>query len=196
MVKQGSSITTTKTIVKRKALLLITVITLGGALLVAGVSLINQNRAEEAPKYGTKMTACQVLTPSIAKKVLGDTTKEGDSSTGSLESSQDMRITKCTYKSTSPGSRGFIASLVIQAPKTKQGVKKNKDYFREEKFTTAEKIRVFEKYGDARSWNVTKGELNILGDNNRYILVNGASSSGDRTLPDTQELAELLKKQF
>lgn len=142
--------------------------------------------------------ACDVLTESVAKQVIGAGAEKGDTSAGNV-SSDDVSVSNCvyTYKSVTTGpifdqlASTDHAGLLVRSAKTQIGVKSNKTPFTTARPSAAQDVSGF---GDDAYFNPTTGQLNILKGGNWYILSKYKGTSGTATTVDeVKVLATALK---
>lgn len=135
--------------------------------------------------------ACTIFTLADAKKLLGDTAKGGETTDSS--SSADLAVTNCTYTqdsgSNAPVAGDNSATLLVRAPRTKQGSASNQNQFGPLQPTGTVSVS---GYGDKAYWDPQYGQLNILKNDNWYILSYGPIAPAQRTLAQAQQLAKLL----
>lgn len=181
---------------------------LAGVVLVAGAAVAivaasnssksqdesissQSNTTETVQAAQTVKKACDIFTLANAKKLLGDTAKGGETTASS--SSADLAVTDCTYTqdsgSNAPVTGAKSATLLVRAPKTKQGSTSNQNQFGPLKPGGVQDVA---GYGDSAYWDPQYGQLNILKNDNWYILSYGSIAPSDRTLAQTEQLANLL----
>jgi hypothetical protein len=135
--------------------------------------------------------ACKVLTPEIAAHYLGETPETSDTSSTEA-SSDDINVSNCAYSTKfvigQPASLRS-ASLLARSAKTNDGVDSNKNVFIDQRPAGAETIS---GYGNDAFWNPSTGQLNILKNNNWYIVQAGGTSPASRTVADAKKLADLV----
>jgi hypothetical protein len=151
----------------------------------------NTTTATTKPAPAAKK-ACDIFTLADAKQLLGDTAKGGQSTTDA--SSQDLTVTTCTYTQSSAGSSLPVgstnsASLLVRAPKSQKGITGNANEFGQLRPRSVQDVS---GYGDGAYWDIEHGQLNILKNNNWYILSYGPVTPADRTLDQTRQLADIL----
>ncbi len=144
-----------------------------------------------------KVDACEVLTESVAKQVLGDGATKGDTSAGNA-STDDVSVSNCTYTlKPSTGGSGLqqvqntsVAGLLVRSAKSKVGADSNKSVFAN-KPSGAEDVS---GYGDQAFWNPQYGQLNILKGGNWYIIsqYTGVNSTKG-TIDQAKALADAMK---
>lgn len=147
--------------------------------------------SQDKSKAVSVKTACKIFTLSDAKKLLGDTAKGGQSSV--TTSSNDVDVSTCTYTEDSgnnaPVSTHQSATLLARIGRTPKGIASNQSQFGPLKPAGAQDVI---GYGDMAFWDVEHGQLNILKNNNWYILSNGPITPADRTLDEAKQLADIL----
>lgn len=177
---------------KRSALASAVILTL---ILATVIALLLYDKKDESPevdasKYGTNKTACEIFPQKEADWLLNETTnKQKDSSVN--PSIADTQATTCVYVSTSgePGSKK-ITYLTIQSPTTEGSIETLKQAFNAAKQGD---IREVSGYEQGAYWDYSKNELNFLARNVWYTAGLGKEGTiSDRTLGDTQEMADLL----
>lgn len=138
-----------------------------------------------------KNKACQIFTATEAKALLGGNVTGGQDSV--LEPSADLDVSTCSYMQSSNSAASVSdrksASLLVRVPDTDKGVTSNNNEFGPLKPTTVQDVA---GYGDHAYWDAEHGQLNILKNNNWYILSYGPVSPAGRSLQQTQQMADLL----
>ena len=124
--------------------------------------------------------ACDILTPTVAKNVLGADAKSG-SNVGDTEAN-DVKVTNCIYTSASSDT---TLSLMVRAAESQVQADSNAAQF--------DGKTNIPGYGDKAYWDADMGQLNILAHENWYILSNGPLHPTDHTLADSQKLADAIK---
>lgn len=181
-----------------------------GLLVVGGAFLIIGSGSGDDTKTSTVSTksssssnsfiavdACDVLTESAAKKVLGDAASKGDTAAGDV-ASDDVSVSNCVYTVKSTGgtikeqlSNSTSASVLARAAKTSKGAESNKYVFGEGK---PKGVQDVSGYGDKAYFNPDYGQLNILEGNNWYIISNHKGSKAtEGTLAEAKVLADAIK---
>lgn len=135
--------------------------------------------------------ACKVLTPEIATQYLGETPETSE--TPSTEaSSDDINVSNCAYSTKfvigQPASLRS-ASLLVRSAKTQDGADSNENVFTDQRPAGVETVS---GYGNDAFWNPSIGQLNILKNNNWYIIQAGGVSPTNRTSADAKKLTDLL----
>ena len=142
-------------------------------------------------KSVVKSKACLIFSAADAKTLLGGNVKGGQSTV--TDTSPDLDISTCTYnQSTDTGvsvSGRKSASLLVRVPETNKGIASNNNEFGPLKPSTVQDVA---GYGDQAYWDAVHGQLNILKNNNWYILSYGPASPASRSLQQTQQMADLL----
>lgn len=123
--------------------------------------------------------ACQLLTQAIAQQVLGpDTTTSPPADTSALRTS-DTSVSACAYT-----SKTGSMQLVVRTPDGSLGVSKNATLFGSAK---PQNTTAVQGYGQSAYWDNDKHQLDILGNNNWYVITR---STG--TQADAEAVAKLL----
>ncbi|MET0997686.1 MAG: hypothetical protein ABWX73_03135 [Marmoricola sp.] len=137
--------------------------------------------------------ACDVLTPAIAKSVLGSVGEA--SQPPPATSNDDVRVTSCVRANAaasldSPRS----VSLLMRVAKSVSGARGNESVFAAGSLPDGA-MEVL-GYGQAAFWNPAFGQLNILKNGNWYILTSGPIDPRRHTLAETRILADALVDQL
>jgi hypothetical protein len=147
--------------------------------------------SQDKSKAVSVKTACKIFTLSDAKKLLGDTAKGGQNSV--TTSSKDVDVSTCTYTedsgSNAPVATHQSATLLARISRTPKGVVSNQSQFGPLKPAGVQDVS---GYGDMAFWDAQHGQLNILKNNNWFILSNGPITPADRTLDEAKQLADIL----
>lgn len=138
-----------------------------------------------APKAGfSPRKACDVLTPAVARQILG-----GAATTGSPTpetSTTSVSVTSCTYYS-SKTKRSV--SLLSRSALDAAGADTNEAQFGSQLPQDARRVPGL---GDGAYWSPQFGQLNVLAHRNWYILSVGAVSPQDRTAADAERYARTI----
>lgn len=127
--------------------------------------------------------ACKLLTVSAAKQVVGiNAHAVTATSTSSLKTSNST-LTSCAFT----GQNGTV-QLVIRKPSGRLGIAENGIEFGSGRPAGAAALN---GYGQAAYWNPSNKTLNVLGDNNWYIISRNSHSQAD-----TEAAAKLLAPGF
>jgi hypothetical protein len=141
----------------------------------------------------TTLTACDVLTEDIAKSILGDNIDQQDPSLGSANT-PDLAVSTCAYSTkitssstgTAPKSDGInvLARIAI----TQAGADSNESQFE----GLAMGQQEVKNIGDKAFYAPTFRQLNVLKNNNWYILTSYKDSPANATFDTDKILAEKL----
>lgn len=174
----------------------------GGAYFIVQTKGSNGGANSQEVKTGASayavVDACDVLTQKIADKVLGAPSTKAGVAADSKTSTKSLSVSNCTYSyrsvTTGPaieqGESTKRVSLLVRAAKDKAGADSNKGQFNK----IPAGSQSVSGYGDAAFWDPKFGQLNILKDNNWYILNHskGITITGG-TLDEAKQLADALK---
>jgi hypothetical protein len=139
-----------------------------------------------APAKTASNRACQIFTSAEAQDLLDSSVKAGQNLVSTA--SPDLNISTCTYTQSGVANRNS-ASLLVRVPTTDKGITSNNNEFGPLKPTTVQDVS---GYGDSAYWDAEHGQLNILKNNNWYILSFGAAVPSSRSLEQTRQMADLL----
>jgi cytoskeletal protein RodZ len=129
----------------------------------------------------TVSVACQHLTASIAKQVLGGDAASSTPTDQTTLQTASTTVTACAYHAAVNG-RDQTVQLVVRTPKGSLGTSENATKFGSERPTSAVTVQ---GYGQSAYWEPEGSTLNILSNNAWYIL---STSQG------TQDSAEAVAK--
>lgn len=136
--------------------------------------------------------ACKYFTLTDAKQLLGDGAKAGTNPVYESLGS-NVYTSSCTYTLEPPLSQAAAvkkaATLVVRQPKADKGLQSIQSEFGALKPVDAQDVG---GYGDSAFWDADKGELNILKNNNWYVLSIGPSTPSQRSLDQAKAMADLL----
>lgn len=136
--------------------------------------------------------ACTVFTIEEAQKVLGITAKKGDTKAGDVSNDQ-VSVSTCSYSTPLADGASVssikTATLLARSAKNSEGAKGNKSQFGTGMPAGAQKV---DGYGNDAFWNPAFGQLNIMKNNNWYILSSGSPKVSDKTLDDAKKLADVI----
>lgn len=194
---------------KTIAILIGAVIVIGGAAFVItrgsdnnSVKVINSStgKSQEIKTDSSALVsvdACEVLTDSVAKQILGENAQKGDTQSGNASSS-DVSVSNCVYtvKTVTTGSvleqaRSTEAvGVLARAAKSQTGADSNKSQFASAKPSGVQDVS---GYGDKAFWNPKFGQLNILKANNWYIVSHYKGlNATEGTLDQAKQLADAI----
>ncbi|RTK95116.1 hypothetical protein EKI60_01525 [Candidatus Saccharibacteria bacterium] len=170
-----------------------------GILLVVVGSVTDDKKAGSTnttnvneTKY-TEVAPCDVLTQQIADSLLGGASEQEYVPNSSANDT--LSVSNCTYTLNTntelPISPAKIktAQLYVRAAKSVEGIASNKEQFDTKRPAGAQ---VVTGYGQAAYWERTTGQLNILKNNNWYIITNGSSAIDTRRVEDATKLADQI----
>ncbi len=182
-----------------KKTILWTVIAVGlvGVLLLVSNATSKDFKDKKASKTSASSfvvaTACELFDINDAKQVLGETAEQPEELPGANASSDDIDVTQCLYQTSvelGDIAKQKHASLLARSAKTESGADSNNQVFNGP--AKPDNVQDVEGYGDASFWNSEFGQLNILKDNNWYILQTGGSVPTERTLEETKKFADVI----
>lgn len=128
--------------------------------------------------------ACKLLTQAVAMVILGGNAQTATPDSAAPFVATNTAITGCKY---STGSSAV--QLMIRRPNGALGVSENATVFGSGKPSGAATVS---GYGQAAYWDPSAHTLNVLGDNNWYIISRGGGS----TQADAEATAKLLAAGF
>lgn len=169
----------------------ITGVSVGAAIAVVLLllALYSYNTRQPSIVY-EPANACDLLTMTEAKSLLGDKTINGVNQTP--VQSGDLTISKCSYSDGLPDTaNAVVAAIVVRSGINDAGILQNKKEFVAGKPSAG--IQDVTGIGDSAYFNAGLGQLNVLKDST-WILVSygsGASPQGN-SLEDTETLAKLV----
>jgi len=129
----------------------------------------------------TLVDACDFLTQADADALLGAGAKKDETTTDA--STEDIKTSNCKY---SASASLKSASIKAHISTSKSGAAANKKQFTMELPSATEKVS---GVGDAAYWDSALGQLNILKDNNWYIVSIGGLRPTDKTLAEAKTFA-------
>lgn len=148
------------------------------ALVENSDPLTSQKKAASAKV----VDACTLLTQADADAVLGSGATKGEKTKDT--STDDINVSTCTY---TQASNFKAATILARSAKTSAGTDSNKAMFSSQLPASIQKI---DGIGDSAYWDPTYGQLNILKNNNWYIVSVGGLKPTDKTLSETRVLAD------
>ena len=173
------------------------VVTIGAGVAVAATSSDKKSdKKTNTTSMGHPVTlgsvkACQVLTPAVALKILGEGAERGNAASDT--SSEDITVSNCLYSSKTDSSLESVknmrtASLLIRSPLTQEGADSNHTPFHSLKEGAVE----ISGYGDMAFWDPELGQLNVLKSGSWYILSIGKTGVSDHSIEDSKAFAGAL----
>jgi hypothetical protein len=173
----------------------------GGFLLVSNSSNEDKKASDGSADTSQASTkkfsppkACDIFTLDAAKKALGPTAQTSDNLNAPGAKSDDIEVSQCVYetpaKSIAEIRTQKQASLLVRGAKTDVGAKSNVDVFKGD-LKPADTQNV-DGYGEAAFWTPQFGQLNILKNNNWYILSVGPSAPTEKKLDEAKVMADAI----
>lgn len=141
----------------------------------------------------TPLKACNVLTKDVAKSVLSDELAETNPASSSTSTS-DLSVTNCNYTtkvdtaSQPPKISGI--SLLARSPCTQTGIDSNNQAFSGSKPDDAEDVSGI---GDKSFYSTKYRQLNVLKNNNWYILMFYKDNVTNTTLDSIKAVAKKIQ---
>jgi hypothetical protein len=140
------------------------------------------------------ITACDVLTEDTAKSILGDTIDHQDPSLGSANTA-DLSVSSCIYSTkvtttstaTAPKSSGI--NLLARIALTQTGAESNKSQF-EGLGAGQQEIK---NLGDKAFYAAAFRQINVLKNNNWYIVTYYKDTATNANLDTDKQLAEKIQ---
>ena len=179
----------------KKSLLIL----IGAAVVVAvgvGIYMASRPESEPAPNVATEQTkqtstfkpeiknACDILTSDLAVKLIGKDAKKGSASAADTEN-ETVKVTQCNYTVVADL---YSVSLLIRAAKSQDQADANAKQF--------DGKRRVPGYGEAAYWDEDYAQLNILKNNNWYILSSGSMKPSERSLAEAKQFANFVQQQL
>ena len=168
---------------------------IGAYFLIANPKSSTSSGSSSSSTPLSSVTACDVLTDTVAKSIIGDDTSKPAGSVGDI-STTDIAVTTCSYTtnihttSTSiPKSSGV--SVLARIAKTEAGAANNKEQFTNKPAN----VQVVKDIGDAAFYNPDFRQLNVLKGNNWYIVTYYVDTITNSTIDTDKQLAQALKFQ-
>lgn len=179
----------------------ILIITFSVFLIVAATNMMRLNQTVQTNTSMKDITvkkvkACDILTKEVAQDLVKNINQSNVNS--SETKSNDILVSQCTYTQTQMQNKKTTqklqtVSLLARSALTKQGADSNSAIFGENTPIGSKKIG---GYGDAAFWSPATGQLNILKNQNWYILTVGVNEAKNRSLSETQKFANKIKDQL
>lgn len=155
----------------------------------------NSNTANTvASSTATSVTACDILTATVAKEILGSNVTQpsgaaGDASTPDITVSNCSYITPASTTTSIPKTSGV--NVLVRTAKTQEGIESNKNQFT----TLPSGAQIVDGIGDKAFYNPTFRQLNVLKGGNWYIVTYYVDSLANATLDTDKKLAQKLQFQ-
>jgi hypothetical protein len=137
----------------------------------------------------TSQKACDALTLSEIKQVIGDKAQRDPSEAKPDQNTEDLLVTYCPYvvePEKADASDAKTASLTIYAAKTQKGVDVNAAHFTPEQIGSAETV---EGVGDQAYWSKLAGFLYALKGNDYYVISAANGPGGAASLDELKAIA-------
>lgn len=127
--------------------------------------------------------ACDILTLDAARKI--DAGVAANDTPSSDVSSNSISVSNCNYYNI---TTKVSVGLLVRGAKNSDGAESNDDQFK----SLPVGAQSVDKYGDVAYWDPAFGQLNILKNNNWYIISSGLATPKDRTLEEAKKLADII----
>ncbi len=165
-----------------------------GSSTASSTATPSESESVDATTYPTqKKKACQVLSVSVAKSILGDVGPA--SAPPPAATSKDVRVTSCVRANTLAGlDKARSVSLLMRVATDSDGARSNASVF--SVGSRPDAAQTVEGYGEQAFWNPAFGQLNILAHGNWYILSVGPVDPKKHSLAETEKLADAIKDQL
>lgn len=139
--------------------------------------------------------ACEVLDLKTAQEFIPNAEKSTNVNDATA-SSDDIAVSSCAYQETGTQTPDRLkhASLYVRSARTEAGKSANDLVFVDG--SMPKNSVVVEDYGGPAFWNPEYGQLNILKNNNWYIVEFGNFTPSGRSLEETKRLADVLAEQM
>lgn len=132
--------------------------------------------------------ACDVLSQDTAEAILGGASKRADTAAASA-TSDDIAVTTCSYsRVVSDGAATTSVTLLARVAKSANGSVSNRSQFD----VYPADAQSVDGVGQAAYWKAQYGQLNILQNDNWYILSIGSADPATRTLDTTLQASRLI----
>ncbi len=172
--------------------LIAVIVIAGGTVACSGAktdddkTAATNSQSDASGKSGAVKKACDILTLDEATKVLGAGAKGGSSNTDAPTESEHLTVSTCTYDNNDDSK---TATILVRAAKSSKGIESNQRAFGSDKPADAQDVA---GYGDKAFWSPQFGQLNVLKNNNWYIISNGPLNPAGNTLNEAKQLADLI----
>ncbi len=136
--------------------------------------------------------ACDVLTETAAKQILGNSLDKSDTLSGDA-STKDLSVSNCAYVTKADPNatsipKGSGVTLMARVAKTQTGANNNISQFNGDQ----PGIQTVKGIGDKAFYSTTFRQLNVLKGGNWYIVTSFADSITNSSLDSDKTLAEKL----
>lgn len=167
---------------------LVAVIAIGGIGLAVNKSINNKNT--EAAFTSFPVTACKVLTPEIAKTILGGTAITSNGRGKPIES-KDAKVTTCTYINQKTASANTkTVTIMVRSAKTKTAADANLAQIKNFQSHGSVAVPVF---GETAYWNNSVHQLTFIKHNNLYILSSGVAPPSANSVDAAKQIVDAIK---
>lgn len=122
--------------------------------------------------------ACALLTLDVARKLLGSGTQTSTPGDTSTYQATDTNVTACAYANGSSN-----VQLVVRTPTSSLGTSENDTVFGSDRPSGATTVQ---GYGQSAYWDSSAHTLNILGNNNWYIITRNSNTESSTEAVATQ----------
>lgn len=174
------------------------VVILGGAIFI-----MNSKPAEKSPDdsatsqtANTKLAAvkaCELLTLTEAKQLMGEATTEGSNTAPA--SSDDVSVDSCSYTNNATSVPAIrTVTVMARSALTNDGLDSNKEAFESGGAANPSGAVAVDGYGEKAFWDATTHQLAVLNDNTWIGIVYGGTNPSGNTLEDAKKAADLVVK--
>ena len=173
-------------------------------IVAAGIGTfiaLNSNKSSDSVSSGsqassktqfTALKACELLTLTEAKQLMGESTTEGSNTDPTA--SDDINVDTCSYiNNATTVSTIRTVTVMARSALTNDGLDSNKEAFETGGAANPSGAKAVDGYGDKAFWDPTTHQLAILKDNTWIGIVYGGTNPINNTLDDAKKVADLIK---
>lgn len=173
-------------------IIIIAALTVGaGITYLIAIKPQNSSTTTSTDAAASTVSACDILTPAIAKQFIGSNVTQPGGSAGDT-AIPDMRVSNCLYISSSADvAKMSSVNVLVRAAKTQDGINANKAQFT----SLPSGAQSVSGLADKAYYDPTFRQLNVLKGGNWYIVTAYTGSPTNATLATDQKLAKQLRFQ-
>jgi len=134
--------------------------------------------------------ACNILTSERAKQLLGEDAVRDERLDEEQASNDNLAVSQCAYQKANEKT----LKLIVRSPLTDDGKQTNHSVFDEAAAVNG--VESVDGLGEKAFWNKEFGQLNVIAENEWYILEYGSILPSQRSLDETKNFANLISENF
>lgn len=168
----------------------------GAGIVTAAILMRSPQQAQQDQVVDTTVQAdkkapkaCDILTLTEAKTVLGAAAVTGDNPDTNSNIAEDLKVSSCTYVNGAKDVKAIrTSSVLVRSALSSAGIEANKQAFQR----PPEGSQTVNDLGDSAFWSPQLGQLFVLKSNSWVTITSGGVTPASRTQDEALKVARLL----